>query len=127
MRNVAIGGLNGHLALGAALEAMLRGIGFDKTMMVSAEVREATRIDAERRAQAQVDEYVANALPNAKSDWRGTLPLVEANVAGQVRADLSRQEQRAAKREIAKAEATLQRMAARREAKVARKRRRAGL
>lgn len=81
----------------------------------------------EDRQRAIVERHIEQALPNAKSDWRSTMPLVEANVAGQVRGDLSRQETRAMKREIAKAEATLQRTAARREAKMNKKRRRAGV
>lgn len=60
-------------------------------------------------------------------NWRTAMPGVDAEFAGRVAPDLSRQEVRALKRQIARAEAGQQKQAARRAKVVERKRRRAGL
>lgn len=75
------------------------------------------------------EEHQAAALPNANADWRSTLPMVQADIAGYdgAAAQFSRQERRALERTIARAEASTQKIAARREAKMAQKRRRAGV
>lgn len=81
--------------------------------------RDALRIAAE--------EHQAAALPNANADWRSTLPMVRAEVAaeGGAATQFSRQERRALERNIARAEASTQRIAARTEAKLNQKSRRA--
>lgn len=87
------------------------------------------RAAAEANVRAEVERHIAAAKPDANAGWRTMLPTVEAAVEarGGARSDLSRQEQRAMKRCIAKSEVTVAREAARREVKVQRKRRRAGL
>lgn len=93
------------------------------------ETADAERAAAEARVRAEVERHIAAAKPDANAGWRTMLPTVEAAVEarGGARSDLSRQEQRAMKRCIAKSEVTVAREAARREVKVQRKRRRAGL
>lgn len=115
-----------HLMLGAEA-ATLSVMGALDPSKADMEKLDEQRAAHEARQRAVVEAHIEQALPNAKSDWRSVMPLVEANVAGQVRGDLSRQEVHAMKREIAKAEATLQRTAARREARTQKKRRRAGV
>lgn len=90
---------------------------------------DAERAAAEANVRAEVERHIAAAKPDANAGWRTMLPTVEAAVEarGGARSELSRQETRAMKRDIAKSEATVARQAARRAAKVQLRRRRAGL
>lgn len=90
---------------------------------------DAERAAAEANVRAEVERHIAAVKPDANAGWRTMLPTVEAAVEarGGAKSDLSRQETRAMKRDIAKSEATVARQAARRDAKVQRKRRRAKL
>lgn len=115
--------LKQHLQLGAAV-TLQEQFAFEQRQQAERRAEfEATRT----AAIAQVEEKIAEALPNADANWRNVMPLVLAEVAGKVRTDLSRQEKRSMERVIAKSAAALQHHAARREKRLERKRRRAGV
>lgn len=114
MRNTASFAAVGVLAALGALDGPERA--FRKALE---DKRDTLRLAAE--------EHQAAALPNANADWRSTLPMVKAEVAaeGGANPQFSRQERRALERNIARAEASTQKIAARREAGLNKKSRRA--
>lgn len=115
-RHAMMAGSIAALALQGALDSPERAM--QKQMQ---DRRDALRIAAE--------EHQAAALPNANSNWRSTLPMVRLEIAGAGGAapEFSRQARRKLERDIAHAEASTQRIAARKEAKMQQKRWRAGV
>lgn len=118
--------LKASILIGSGTAALVAGGAFLQSDQLACEAAQQRQNDMMQKARTNAEQMIEQTLPNARSDWRNTMPMVKASVGGQARTDLSRQEIRTSERSIAKNEASLQRIAARREAKLNRKRRRAG-